>query len=228
MLENPYFRTWEYGRTWEWDYIVTHTEAEGPERLMFREAPRPKEGVPDWEEWDDAKMGEPPKEVTEHFHGPLFKTGEMTYGIALLYASIGDPYAIVEEYWCRMQNAEIIGWAPVKATFGGTVGFQDMWVAREGDNVPDTLYVLTYAAVSREIELATRGSGMMRWEESEAGSSAGIEEYEPDIEAIIDHIKLGEPKTDGRLLPGFIEEKLQRITINAVKRVAQALVALDR
>jgi len=65
----------------EFRYIVTQHESEGPERLEFRtvgevvDLPHYREDNEPWQDWAElpADQGEPPKEVMEHFHGPLIK-----------------------------------------------------------------------------------------------------------------------------------------------------------
>jgi hypothetical protein len=66
------------GAIYEFRYIVTMTEAEGPERLEFRlrgDIIDLKDPGDEWLTWSDlpADQGEPPKEVIEHFHGKLVK-----------------------------------------------------------------------------------------------------------------------------------------------------------
>lgn len=72
---NPYFQ-WrdDDGVVWEFDYIVTQLESEGPERLMVR--PYSPHWKVRWTDWADlpASQGDPPQEVMDHFFGPKFLT----------------------------------------------------------------------------------------------------------------------------------------------------------
>lgn len=59
------------GETWEFQHIVTQTEAEGPEYTLFRIPAISQE----WQRWDEVEPNiEPPLEVMEFFFGPVLST----------------------------------------------------------------------------------------------------------------------------------------------------------
>jgi hypothetical protein len=203
------------------NYVVTQSDDEGPEYYEFK-----IKTASEWLRLPPFALDEDvAKEVNEHFHGPKIehKYKSKYDGLTFIYADKDEDYALIEEYCGRfvaLQPSHAI------ANSSWEVGFREVWGGWNPDgSEPDTtlLETLLLNAITVEIDIDTNGVGMYR------GPANGDWEFTPDVYAIRDYVKCGEPIIMDeyilRVAP-HLDGRLIQLAHNAALRVGKALAEL--